>query len=268
MDTILKTLYTEAYGFLMNKADKSFVAKQLECPPRPGPERLEDVFRRLLEAVVFTRRMQEIIGPVETLAASLFGFDPNKTHSHYGDQWDRLYEHINGQPGPHPVEDDQVGHWETFCRGALTGAEFLSQLGCLETFRAFVRVFQNNDMAMAVLPLLLQNVIYGMTFPMACAFLNNAGYPDYISPDPKVKALLMDIGITESMDNYEALKTLILIAHINQKPTEHIHKIFWLISNGALSEDGKKDKRYRKEYMDHIIPILNCLNYQPQQHQL
>ena len=123
-------------------------------------------------------------------------------------------------------------------------------------------------MSTAVLPLLLQRVVHGLNFPMACTFLYNTGCPDYIFPDPKVKGLLMGIGITESMDNYEALKTLILIARNNQKPTEHIHKMFWLISNGALSEEGKKDRKYRKEFVDHIIPILNCLTYQPQQQQL
>ena len=66
----------------------------------------------------------------------------------------------------------------------------------------------------------------------------------------------MDIGITESMDNYEALKTLTMIARINKKPLAQIHKLFWLIGNGALSEDGNKDQRYRKEFIGHIIPIL------------
>jgi hypothetical protein len=119
-------------------------------------------------------------------------------------------------------------------------------------------------MSTAVLPLLLQRVVHGLGFPMACAFLSSAGY-NYISPAPKVKGLLMDIGITESMDNYEALKTLITISRINQKPTDYIHKMFWLIGNGTLSEDGNKDQRYRKEFIAHIIPILNCFSYHPQQ---
>jgi hypothetical protein len=62
------------------------------------------------------------------------------------------------------------------------------------------------------------------------------------------------------MDNYEALKALTIIARINQKPTNHIHKMFLLIGNGTLSEDGNKGQRYRKEFIGHIIPILNGSN--------
>ena len=145
--------------------------------------------------------------------------------------------------------------------GALTGAEFLSQLGSMEKFLAFVKVFQNNDMATAVLPLLLQKMVYGLTFPMACTFLSNAGYPDYVSPNPKVKALFVDIGVTESTDNYEALKTLVMISRINQKPMAQVHKMFHLIGHGVLSDDDSKDKRYRKEFIGRIIPLINCLNY-------
>jgi hypothetical protein len=211
--------------------------------------------------------MKEMIGAVESLEQSLYGFDPIKTHSHYGNQWEKMYEKMNPQLGPYgsSEQDKHEVYWELFYRGALSGASFLKQLGSIETFHTFINKFQNNEMSTAVLPLLLQRVIHGMSFPMACAFLSHAGYSDYISPAPKVKALLEDIGITESMDNYEALKTLIMIARTNQKPTNHIHKVFLLIGNGTLSEDGNKDQRYRKEFMDHIIPILNCFSFHPQQ---
>ena len=174
---------------------------------------------------------------------------------------------MNPQLGPFgsSEKDKQEVYWELFCRGALSGASFLTQLGSMETFKAFIKSFQSDNMATAVLPLLLQKVVHGFGFPMACAFLSHAGYPEYISPAPKVKALLEDIGIIESMDNYEALKTLIIISRINKKPTNHIHKMFLLIGNGTLSEDGNKDQRYRKEFIGHIIPILNCFNFHPQQ---
>jgi hypothetical protein len=103
-----------------------------------------------------------------------------------------------------------------------------------------------------------------MGFPMACVFLSNAGYPDYVSPDPKVKSLLKDIGVTESMDNYEALKSLIMISKINQKHVAYVHKMLWLIGHGKLSENGNKDKRHRKEFIGHVIPLINCLNYSHQ----
>ena len=266
-DTIFKILYREAYGFLIKNTERKFMEKQLVCPEYPKTETLKDVYQCLLDALIFTKRMKEMIGPVEALAPFVFGFDPIKTYSHYGDGWEKINEKMNPQLGPFgsSEKDKQEVYWELFCRGALSGASFLTQLGSMETFKAFIKSFQNNNMATSVLPLLLQKVVHGFGFPMACAFLSHAGYPEYISPAPKVKALLEDIGIIESMDNYEALKTLIIISRINQKPTNHIHKMFWLIGNGTLSEDGNKDQRYRKEFIGHIIPILNCFNFHPQQ---
>jgi hypothetical protein len=260
-DTIFKTLYQETYGFLLNNTDKGFMEKQLISPKNSKAKSLKGVYQCLLDALIFTRRMKEIIDPVESLDQSLFNFNPRKIHSHYGDHWEKLYEDL-------AKGTKQQMHWETFCKGAISGASFLTQIGSIKKYKEFIHRFQNNEMSTAVLPLLLQRVIHGLNFPMACTFLYNTGSPEYIFPDPKVKALLMDIGVTESMENYGALKTLILMARINQKPTEHIHKIFWLIGNGALSKDGNKDQRYRKQFVEHIIPILNCLNYQPQQHQL
>jgi len=223
---------------------------------------LEDVYIYLLDDLITPSRMKQIISPVENISQFVFGFDPIKTYSHYGDQWEKINEKMNPQLGPFgsSEQDNQEIYWELFSRGALSGAFFLSQLGSLKTFRAFINSFRNNDMATAVLPLLLQKVVHGFGFPMACAFLSNAGYPDYISPDSKVKSLLRDIGVIESTDNYETLRALIMISRINQKSTNHIHQMFWLIGNGKLSENGNKDLRYRNEFIGHIISIFNGSN--------
>jgi hypothetical protein len=257
-DTIFKILYREAYGFLMNNTDRKFMKKQLACSISTKAKSLKEVYRCLLKALIFTKRMKEVIGSVEALEQSLYGFDPIKIHSHYGDRWEKLYDGL-------AKGTSHVIHWQSFCRGAVSGASFLNQLGSIDKFHAFIKSFQNNEMATAVLPLLFQKVVHGLSFPMACAFLYSVGYTDYISPDPKVKALLMDIGIIESMDNYEALKALTMISRVNQKPTHHIHSMFRLIGNGTLSEDGNKDQRYRKEFIGHIIPVLHCFSYRPQQ---
>jgi len=261
MDTIFKILYREAHAFLLKNTEEGFMEKQLVCPSHPKTKNLKEVYQCLLDALIFTRRMKNMIGPVETLSPFLFGFDPIKTHSHYGDQWEKINEKMNPQLGPFgsSEKDKREVYWELFCRGALSGSSFLTQLGSIKTFNAFIKSFQNDEKATAILPLLLQKVIHGLNFQMACIFLSNANYPEYIFPAPKVKALLKDIGIIESMDNYEALKTLTIISRINQKPLAQIHKLFWLIGNGTLSHDGNKDQRYRKEFIGHIIPILNGL---------
>jgi len=257
-DTVLKTLYQEAHKFLIGKAGKGFVEKHLESIPCTLADKIQDIFQCLLNALVSTKRMKEIIGSVEALASPFFGFDPIRTHSHYKDQWDKLYENLKQLEKPGSIEDNsQEEYRDAFCMGALSGASFLSQLGSVETFRSFINGFRYNNMTRAVLPLLLQKEIYGMGFPMACTFLNNIGYPDYISPNPKVKALLKDTGVTESMDNYEALKALIIMARANQKEVPQVHNMFGLIGHGNLSEDSNNDPGHRKEFVEHITSILN-----------
>ena len=257
-DTIFKILYREAHGFLMNNTERKFMENQLACSKCTKAKSLKEVYRCLLDALIFTRRMKEVIGPVESLEQSLYGFDPRKIQSHYGDQWEKMYDDL-------AKGTNHVMHWQSFCRGAVSGASFLNQLSSIDKFHTFLKSFQNNEMTTAVLPLLFQKVVHGLSFPMACAFLYGIGYTDYISPDPNVKSLLKDIGIIESMDNYEALKILTVICRVNQKPMPYVHNLFWLIGNGTLSKDGNKDLKYRKEFIGHIIPILNCFSYRPQQ---
>lgn len=255
---IYKILYEEAHGFLIQNTGDGFIEKQFVCTKYPMPETLNGVYQHLLKALISTKSMQEIIGPIEAMTQIMFGFDPIKIHECYGDQWEKMYEKIIKELRLSAFDNgnNQDTYWETFCMGALTAASFLSQLGSMDKFKAFINSFHNNEMATAVLPLLLQKVVHGLKASMVYTFLSNAGYPEYVSPDPKVKALLKDMGLTESMDNYEAFKKIIIIARINQKPAVQVHNIFNMIGHGKLSDDGK-DLKYRKEFIGHIIPILN-----------
>jgi hypothetical protein len=87
-NTIFKTLYQETYGFLIKNTEEGLMEKHLVCPEYPMAETLKEVYQCLLDALIFTKRMKEIIGPVEALPPFVFGFDPIKTYSHYGDSWE------------------------------------------------------------------------------------------------------------------------------------------------------------------------------------
>jgi hypothetical protein len=143
-----------------------------------------------------------------------------------------------------------------FCKTALSGACFLAQLETVQTFKAFVKGFKYNEMTTAVLPLLLQKEINGFTFSSACDFLTQAGFCDYIAPNSRVKALLFDIEIIESKENYELLKTIIAIGRANNEKPNVVNKLFWMIAAGKLSGQENKKNNLRSEFIDHITPIL------------
>ena len=147
-------------------------------------------------------------------------------------------------------------YWEMFCKTALSAACFLAHLETVQTFKAFVSGFKYNEMTTAVLPLLLQKEICGLTFPAACGFLNQAGFSDYIVPDARVKALLFDVEIIESKENYELLKTLITIGRANNEKPNVVNKLFLTIAAGKLSEQENKNNNLRSEFIDHVTSIL------------
>ncbi|CAB1060135.1 hypothetical protein D1BOALGB6SA_4900 [Olavius sp. associated proteobacterium Delta 1] len=260
MINVYQTVYNEALNYLTNKAGTEFVADQLKDNAAGDPtdvNTLKDIFLALLNAVICTKRMKEVIGPVENLRDLMQGFDPIKLYSQYGKRWESLSGNIRDKV-PKVTEsankDSYWTYWEVFSKTALSGACFVSQLKTVETFKAFVEGFKYNEMTTAVLPLLLQKEIQGFTFPSACDFLTQAGFCDYISPDPKVKALLYDIEIIESMENYELLKTLITIARANDEKPITVNKLFWIIAAGKQSDH--KSNHLRSEFIDHITPIL------------
>jgi len=205
--------------------------------------------------------MQEAIGPVEPLQNALCGFDPMRLYSYYEEKWEVLAGTICDQNEVPKVsasakQDSHWTYWETFCKIALSGACFLAHLKTVQTFKAFVKGFQYNERTTAVLPLLLQKEICGLTFPAACGFLNEAGFSDYITPDSKVKALLFDIDIIESKENYELLKTLITIGRANNEKPNVVNNLFWMIAAGKLSEQENNNNNLRSEFIDHITPLL------------
>jgi len=243
-DTVFKTLFREAYAFLVEQAGSEAVNGQLIRKPKPVPRNMNDVYRRLINAIPGSNRMKEAVGPVESLAETLLDFDPMKVYSRYGDRWEKLFDGITALRLSEPGKQD--GLWVSFCKAALSGAALLSQLRSVKTLKAFVEGFSYNEMAVAVLPLLLQKEIPGLGFNSACGFLDDCGYTDYVQPDQKAKAMLQDVGLVESRDGYEALKSITLIARAADVPPAIVNNVLRLIISGD----------HRKAFIDHITPIL------------
>ena len=263
MANVYQTIYQETLKYLINKVGKEYVGDHLKNETNCSPEikTMNDLFHIFLNAVISTKRMKEAIGPVDHLRDLMQGFDPIKLCSHYGENWELLAAKIKDQQAGTGLKggsnlENYWAYWEMFCKTALSGACFFSQLKTVKTFKAFVKGFQYNEMTTAVLPLLLQKEISGFTFSSACTFLAEAGFCDYIAPDPKVKSILYDIEMIETKENYELLKTLITIARVNGEKPKRVNKLFWMIAADKLSEQEDKNNNLRNEFINHITSIL------------
>jgi hypothetical protein len=259
-----RILYTEALNFLSNKAGADYVAKQLivDIPIDPAEAKsLNDIYFRLINAMISTKRMKQAIGPVERLGPILLKYDPVKIASKYGKDWERLAGEIRGylESAEDSNREDMDTHWpywEVFCKNTVAGALFLHQLKDVRTFKAFVQSFQSNEMTTSVLPMLLQKEICGLTFASACNFLTQVGFDHYIAPDSKVKALLYDVEIIESKGNYDLLKALLSIGVANGEKPKLINKVFRIIASGELIGMNAKANNLRYQFIDHVMPIL------------
>jgi len=267
MNNVYKAVYQEALNYIIEKEGLEYVVDQLKNDTNnhaPEIKTINDLFRILLNAAICTKRMKEAIGPAENLDDLLWGFDPIKLSSQYGEKWELLAGKIRelkagGNLKGVNISDDNWAYWEMFCKTALSAACFLSQLKSMQTFKAFVNGFKTNEMTTAVLPLLLQKEICGLTFSSACDFLAQAGFCDYIAPDPKVKALLFDVEIIESKENYELLKTIIAIARVNNEKPKTVNQLLQMIAAGKLSDNKNSNNNLRSKFIDHIVPVLTFL---------
>jgi hypothetical protein len=254
-DTALRILYLEAHNFLKEQAGEDFMGELGDFKPTPRANNMKQIFYRLIESLIATRTMRETVGEIALLADVLLQFNPKKTYKFYGNDVAKLLNEIKAKHDSWEI--GSYARWEVFCKGLLSGASFLSRLGSAKTFNQFVCGFKYNEKTMAVLPLLLQKEIRGLKFPMACSFLHSVGYTDYIAPDRHMRDLLHEIWVTETWENYEALKALIKIARVNDVKPVVVHEIFTILSSDKISEDAIEPYKHRRDFVRHITPILD-----------
>ena len=91
----------------------------------------------------------------------------------------------------------------------------------IDEFNRFVEGFYTNEYSRVALPLLLEREIFGFGFALACDFLKDSGYPEFIKPDTHIKDIARGVGITQSSDQYQIFKNVITYCRsINRLPYE------------------------------------------------
>lgn len=271
---IYKTVHKEAIEFLKGHAGKECVCDLLNEQPKSKllpivhderPKILNAIYRNLIESVLIAKGMKEAVGDLTQLSEFLFNFDPIKVHERYEEDRDGFYRAL-GQRAPQPCEEDAEHtpmQFEIFCGAALSGAALLNGLGTVWAFENFISIFTYQEMSAAVLPLLLQNEVCGLTFASACHFLNKCGYREYVEIEAPMKGLLFDLGLSEGKGNYHTLKSLIVIARANRVTTETVNRILRMIGSGRIRDNGQRDRECLKSFLAHTKPILESLRSTP-----
>lgn len=104
----------------------------------------------------------------------------------------------------------------------------------IDEFDRFVQGFYTNQYSRLALPLLLKQELFGFGFALACDFLKENGYPEFIKPDTHINDIAKELGLTKATTNFEIFKDVeAYCQRINKLPYE-IDKLFWLVGSGRF----------------------------------
>jgi hypothetical protein len=258
-DLKLKTLYKCAYDYLVSKIGRKALEQKLNHYRYHKVDTMENLFWYMLNSLTNKVGMRATIGDIDVLEPYLFNFDPFQTHAHYNDNWKKLFKKIQDNytpPGPMNIKNKN-SYWVIFCKGILSGAEFLSQFESYETFDDFVNSFDFNDISIGALPILLDQEVYGMGFPIACDWLKEIGYSNYCKPDTHTIDILFESGVTPNQDNYTVFQAMVRMGRVNNEPPAVIDRLLWLIGSGKYVEKNEKITRQKAAFIQDICPILD-----------
>jgi len=247
----LKKLYQAAYDFMDAEIGREALEEKLDRYRRYKAKDMADVFWQLVYSLTNKVGMRATIGDIDYLDEYLFHFNPHKTYAHYEEDWQELFRTIQNDytpPGPMNIENE-ASYWVIFCKGILSGAGFLSQFKSMKAFDAFVSSFAFNDVSMAALPMVIEQEIYGMGFPLACDFLKEIGCHNYAKPDTHTITILHECGAARSRDIYEVYKTMVRMARANGEPPAVIDLLLWLIGSGKYVGENEKFTRQKAAFI-------------------
>ncbi len=235
-DLIYAKIFDKAREYLLSfeGIDDKIINKHLDHWKEDNPESLEDLLHAILDSVKDRQGMHNAIGKLDNYEPHLYGFDPRKIGREYDNDWRELFEIVKNKctPPGRMVIDNPRNYWVIFCKSIISASNFLSGFNDLGEFTKFVERFYLNEYTRVALPLLLEKEIFGMGFALACNFLKENGYPEFVKPDVHIKAIFNGVGISNSQSDYEVFKDVIRFSKtINELPNR-VDKLFWLVGSG------------------------------------
>lgn len=228
--------------------------EQLELGEKTKPKTMNELFRGLLWSLSNRRNMGKTIGRIENLKPFLFNFDPFLVAEEYNNDWQSLFQKIQNNYNPPGRMDirEKRSFWVIFCKGTVSGARFLSRFSNIEEFDKLANQFYLNEYTRAALPMLIEKEVFGLGFALACDFLKENGYPEFVKPDVHIKSIFNGIGISNTNDDYEVFKDVIRFSkEIGELPYV-VDKLFWLIGSGDFYVRKKPVNTNRDEFIKQV----------------
>jgi hypothetical protein len=252
-------IHDDAYDYLLSfdRVDDDLIKKHLEYGEVQKPQTLEQLYRGLLVAAQNRRGMPNSIGDLDELEDLLHGYSPEAVVEHY-DSWDEFFRAVERDPNvspPGPLNIENRGsYWVQFSKSVISGAEFLNQFEDIHAFREFVERFDEGGRSRLELPLRLKNDIHGFGFPLACDFLKENGYPEYVKPDTHLKKIFTELDLSPTHEDIDVFRNLIRFAETIDEVPYRVDKLFWLVGSGRfyLEEPELTIDTDRQEFIEQV----------------
>lgn len=212
------------------------------------------LYRSMIGHAQNRRDMPNSIGDIDNLGPILFDFDPDRVLAGYADWKDFLRVLMNsGIKVPGRIEPHNArSHWTKYSKSVLSCASFLSSFDSAAAFHNFVASFNFNEYSKLALPLLLSEEIFGFGFALACDFLKENGYEQFLKPDTHINYICGALGITTATNDFGVFKDAIAYCESNGLVPYEFDKLLWLVGSGSFYQVKLQVKTDRRRFIARI----------------
>lgn len=218
------------------------------------PKDISGLFRKCLFHAQNRRKMKNSIGNIDNLESILFNFDPQNVAHNYS-SWESLFSTIkNGtyKPPGRLEKSNLRSYWVIYCKSIVSIANFLLLFKNIEEFDAFVNGFLTNEYSRLALPLLIKEELFGFGFALACDFLKENGYPDFVKPDTHLNDIARGLGISEAQSDLGIFKDVQAYCKRIEKRPYEVDKLFWLVGTGDFYLNRISVKSSKKAFIEGV----------------
>jgi hypothetical protein len=261
-----RIIWKEARRYL-NKQNKSdeVIDLHLNLYQQVIPNSINDVYFRLLASLINRQGVNNWIGDIENLAPFFEDYSPTKVLAKYQD-WEKLIDTINASDFEAPAainKNDTRNIWVHFSKGSIDGAKFLSKYETHKDFDNFASKYITNNQHVQLATKISLN-IHGIGFALACDFLKELGYSDYVKPDVHIIDIFQELGLTKSKKPEDVFTAVLNFAESIDEIPYRVDKMFWLIGSGYfyLLPNKPRIPTDRTEFCRHTRNVLKEQGYE------
>jgi len=224
------------YLLSFHEVSEDMLERQLNEWKQRRPSSIKELFQAFLSHAQNRQGMPNSIGEINELSSILYNFNPILTAEKYK-SWESLFDTIvdsDYTPPGKMEKKNNKNYWVIYCKSIISISNFLSSYKDIDEFNKFVEGFYTNEYSRLALPLLLEKELFGFGFALACDFLKESGYPEFIKPDTHIKEIAQGIGISSVSSDYQIFKDVISFCQKAALLPYEVDKLFWLIGSGKF----------------------------------